>query len=84
MGETALSDLLAMDPPLRILKLASNRLNDNDAKSIASALRHNTNLREFYLEENHISLAGKMSIHYAIYDLEFERSIRWESHLLHL
>ena len=44
-GSTFISDFLANNPTLERLYLWDNNLDDNDADSIASALKHNTNLR---------------------------------------
>ena len=44
-GSTFLADFLATNPILETLVLEGNDLNDEDAKSIAHALKHNTNLR---------------------------------------
>ena len=43
---TDLPDFIATNPPLKILYLQKNKLNDNDAILIARALKNNTNLLE--------------------------------------
>jgi hypothetical protein len=44
-GSTFIADFLATNPVLERLFLENNQLDDKDAKSIAVALKHNTNLR---------------------------------------
>ena len=44
-GSTFIADFLATNPILEKLVLWGNKLDDNDANSIANALKHNTNLR---------------------------------------
>ena len=51
-GDTTIPDYIASNPPLKILYLAGNKLNDNDAKLIAKALRGNTNLKNLRIHNN--------------------------------
>lgn len=49
-GSTFIADFLATNPILEQLVLESNRLDDEDAESIAGALKHNTNLRYLVMQ----------------------------------
>eukprot|EP00585_Thalassiosira_rotula_P009937 CAMPEP_0196155402 /NCGR_PEP_ID=MMETSP0910-20130528/40609_1 /TAXON_ID=49265 /ORGANISM="Thalassiosira rotula, Strain GSO102" /LENGTH=85 /DNA_ID=CAMNT_0041419613 /DNA_START=46 /DNA_END=300 /DNA_ORIENTATION=- len=57
-GNMFLSNFLATNPVLVTLELSDNNLNDNDAYCIASALKHNTNLRLLDLENNGLTHRG--------------------------
>ena len=47
--DTEVSDFLATNPPLKVLHLGNNHLNDNDAVLFARALKRNTNLRYLHI-----------------------------------
>ena len=51
-GSTFIADFLATIPILKTLVLRDNELDDDDVESIASALKHNTNLRYLEIERN--------------------------------
>ena len=57
-GSTFIADFLATNPLLEELALQNNDLNDEDAISIARALKHNTNLRLLDVRGNDITDAG--------------------------
>ena len=57
-GNTFIADFLATNPILEHLVLESNRLDDEDAESIAGALKHNTNLRYLVMQGNDMSASG--------------------------
>ena len=59
---------LTTNPPIKILNLSRNELHDSDAELIAQALKHNTNLREFYINGNKITSSGFDKIRATIYD----------------
>ena len=68
-GSTFISDFLATNPILERIGLFENLLDDNDANSIASALRLNTNLQSINLESNHlITDAGWKALGEAVFD----------------
>ena len=67
-GRTEIPDFLATNPPLEKLQLASNHLDDNDAKLIARALKRNTNLRRLYLGQNDITGIGRDALRHAVFD----------------
>ena len=51
-GSTFIADFLATNPILENLRLCDNYIDDEDAKSIATALKHNTNLRILDMDPN--------------------------------
>ena len=68
-GITLLSEFLATDPLLKCLELDGNDLGDNDAESLANALRRNTTLRRLNLFNNEsITDVGKDSLNLALND----------------
>ena len=67
-GDTAISDYLATNPPLKKLFLASNHLNDEDARLVARALKRNTNLEYLRVMQNDITEIGRDALCDAIYD----------------
>jgi len=64
---TFISDILVTNP-LYALLLAGNKLDDQDAISIAEALKHNTNLRFLDLTRNSITKTGWMALRKAEFD----------------
>jgi len=67
-GDTAIPDYIASNPSLKNLFLAGNKLNDNDATLIASALKGNTNLERLRLDLNDLTDIGKDALSKAVYD----------------
>ena len=59
---------LAANPPLQILNMAGNKLNDRDAELIAQALKHNAHLQKLCLWNNNITPDGFGRIRMVIYD----------------
>ena len=71
---------LTTNPPIKILNLSGNELNDSDAELIAQALKHNTNLREFYISRNKFTSAGLNKIRATIYDPSSLKSMESSNH----
>ena len=72
-GDTFISEFLAGNPILESLHLRHNQFDDNDAIMIASALKHNTNLKMISLKFNQkITSAGWGALSKAVFD---ERSL---------
>ena len=68
-GSTFIGDFLATNPILEKLKLGRNNLNDKDATSIASALKHNTNLQCLDIAGNgNITISGWTALWNAEFD----------------
>ncbi|EJK62877.1 hypothetical protein THAOC_16494, partial [Thalassiosira oceanica] len=63
-GDRCISDFLAANPPLRILSLIGNELNDDDALRIGLALQSNTNLRFLDLNNNKLTKRGKLFMYH--------------------
>ena len=74
-GSSAISDYLATNPSLEILCLSDNHLNDDDARLIARALKHNTNLKDMYLDGNNITEVGCNALSKAVYNPESLNSV---------
>ena len=79
-GITLLSEFLATDPPLKWLELDGNDLGDNEAESLANALRRNTTLRRLDLSGNDITDVGKESLRLALYDDRSLNSVSDSNH----
>ena len=67
-GNRFISDFLATNPALEILKLFRNRLDDGDATMIAGALKINTKLRLLDIRENSIQTQGLNALKVALFD----------------
>ena len=67
-GIVPICDALASNPPIKILFLTHNLLDDEDAESIAEALASNTKLRALYLDKNRFSTAGERVLMLAVHD----------------
>jgi len=68
-GDTFISDFLAgNNHVLKNLVLKSNQLDDNDAMAVASALKHNKNLRELNISSNNLTNLGWEALSRAVFD----------------
>jgi len=65
---THLTNFLTMNPPLNELSLQGNLLDDDDARLIANALKHNSNLRKLHLDGNKITNVGCTAIGSVLFD----------------
>jgi len=65
---THLTHFLTTNPPLNELSLQDNLLDDDDARLIANALKHNTNLRKLHLDGNNITNVGCTAIGSVLFD----------------
>ena len=79
-GITLLSEFLATDPPLKWLEIDGNDLGDNEAESLANALRRNTTLRRLDLSSNDITDVGKESLRLALHDDRSLNSVSDSNH----
>ena len=83
-GSTFIADFLATNPILEHLELRYNNLNDEDAKSIASALAHNTNLHYFHVNGNEITDSGWDALRKAEFDSTSLNSAAGANHTCHI
>ena len=67
-GGTAIPDYIANNTPLKSLFLSGNKLNDNDAILIASALKSNSKLEDLHLYRNDFTCIGREALLKAAYD----------------
>jgi len=67
-GGTAIPDYIASNPPLEMLYLSGNKLNDDDVILIARSLQENSNLLELTLEYNNLTDTGAGALSKAVYD----------------
>ena len=82
---TFIADFLATNPILKKLVLENNQLDDKDAKSIAEALKHNTNLRFLDIAENvDITNSGWDALRKAEFDSTSLNSAADSNHTCHI
>ena len=77
---THLTHFLATNPPLNELSLQDNLLDDDDARLIATALKHNTNLRKLHLDGNNITNDGCTAIGSVLFDRSSLNSAATSNH----
>ena len=74
-GDTAIPDYIASNPPLKILYLANNHLNDDDVALIARALKQNNHLTQIRLGDNDFTDIGYNALCNVFYDFTSLNSI---------
>ena len=77
---THLTHFLTTNPPLNELSLQDNLLDDDDARLIATALKHNTNLRKLHLDGNKITDDGCTAIGSVLFDRSSLNSAATSNH----
>jgi len=84
-GDTFISDFLAgKNYALKNLVLKSNQLDDNDAMAVASALKHNTNLRELNISSNNLTNLGWEALGKAVFDKTSLNTAADSNHKCHI
>ena len=84
-GDTFISDFLASNSVLIALELSGNELDDNDARSIAGALKHNTNLRFLDVRNNSkITKAGWAALRKVEFDDTSLNSVADSNHTCYI
>ena len=58
LGAVKIAEYLEGDPPIEVLSLGHNRLNDDDALLISQALKRNTNIKQIHLRSNNFTSIG--------------------------
>jgi len=58
LGAVKIAEYLEGDPPIEVLSLGHNRLNDDDAILISQALKRNTNIKQIHLRSNNFTSIG--------------------------
>ena len=79
-GSTFIADFLATNPILEKLLLSNNQIDDEDANLIASALKHNTNLRVLDVYCNAITDSGWEALLNAEFDSTSLNSVADSNH----
>jgi len=67
-GMTLMANFIRSNTITEILLLPDNSISDNDTVQLASALKGNTNLKQFDLRENDITEEGNKNMFRALYD----------------
>ena len=79
-GVAAIADYLQTDPPLQILDLDENELDDDSAILLGKALRKNTHLQQIYILGNELSVEGVKAIFKAVFDPSSMNAISESNH----
>jgi hypothetical protein len=68
LGAVKIAEYLGDDPPIQLITLHYNRLNDNDVILISQALKRNTNLRQIDLRSNNVTSIGVKALLSCVFD----------------
>jgi hypothetical protein len=82
LGAVKIAEHLESDPPIEILSLHHNRLNDDDALLISQALKRNTNLTHLNLLGNKLTSTGVKALLTCVFDSSSLNAISESNHTL--
>jgi hypothetical protein len=82
LGAVKIAEYLESDPPIEVLSLGHNRLNDDDAILISRALKRNTNLMGINLLRNNITSMGVKALLTCVFDSSSLNAISESNHTL--
>ena len=84
LGAVKISEYLEGNPPVKLLKLDNNSLNDDDAILFSRALKKNTNLLALRLTRNNFSSVGVKALFSSLYDSSSLNAISESNHTCEL
>jgi hypothetical protein len=82
LGAVKIAECLEGNPPIEVLFLAHNRLNDDDAILISQALKRNTNLKTINLHSNNFTSIGVKALLSCFFDNSCLNAISESNHSL--
>jgi hypothetical protein len=82
LGAIKIAEYLEVDPPIEMMSLGHNRLNDDDVILIAQALKRNTNLGFLNLEGNKLTSIGVKALLTCVFDKSSLNAISESNHRL--
>ena len=82
LGAVQIAEYLEGDPPIEVLSLGHNRLNDDDAILISQALKRNTNLMGINLLMNNFTSIGVKAFLTCVFDSSSLNSMSESNHAL--
>jgi hypothetical protein len=82
LGALKIAEHLEGDPPIEVLFLGRNRLNDDDAFLILQAMKRNTNLKGINLHSNNFTSIGVKALLNCVFDSSSLNAISESNHYL--
>ena len=82
LGAVKIAEYLEGNPPIEVLFLFLNRLNDDDAILISQALKRNTNLKTINMNSNNFSSIGVKALLTCVFDGSSLNAISESNHTL--
>jgi uncharacterized membrane protein YheB (UPF0754 family) len=82
LGAVKIAEYLKGDPPIRMIDLGHNRLNDNDAVLISQALKRNTTLKILHIHLNNFTSIGFKALLTCVFDRSSLNAISESNHTL--
>jgi hypothetical protein len=82
LGAVKIAEYLESAPPIGILSIVSNRLNDHDAILISQALKRNTVMRAIMVYTNHFTSNGVKALLNSVFDASSLNAISESNHTL--
>jgi hypothetical protein len=80
LGAAKIAEYLEVDPPIGMISLGYNRLNDDDALLLSHALKRNTNLRRIDLYSNNFTSIGVKALLSCVVDSSSLNAISESNH----
>jgi len=82
LGAVKIAEYLEGNPPIKVMSLDHNHLNDDDALLISQALKRNTNLEEIMLQTNNLTSIGAKALLTSVFDSSSLNAISESNHTL--
>jgi hypothetical protein len=82
LGAVKIAEYFESDPPIHLIDLDHNRLNDDDIILISQALKRNTNLKSTYLCSNNFTSIGVNALLTCVFDSSSLYAISESNHTL--
>jgi len=80
LGAVKIAEYLEGDPPIEVLSLSHNRLNDGDIIHISQVLKRNTNLKSLNLDGNNFTSIGVKALLTCVFDSSSLNAISESNH----